>query len=138
MSTIASLSLCARVTLDMHSLNNEGTEGNQQMTRMVHILDQEGNHQVVNAISGDMLKHILVEHLTPLLADARQPLSPGARRHDPDRIVSEASFVEYCAGKVAESDVMTRMLTSCAATDLAGTLVTRGRSVGRKSVAEFG
>jgi CRISPR-associated protein Cst2 len=137
MSTITSLSLCARVTLDMHSLNNEGTEGNQQMTRMVHILDQKGDRQVVNGISGDMLKHILVEHLTPLLAAADQPLSPAARKLDPDRITSDPAFVEYCGGKVVESEIMTRMLTACAVTDLAGTLVTRGRSVGRKSVAEF-
>ena len=28
-TSIASLSIAARVTLDMHSLNNEGGEGNQ-------------------------------------------------------------------------------------------------------------
>jgi CRISPR-associated protein Cst2 len=137
MSTITSLSLCARVTLDMHSLNNEGTEGNQQMTRMVHILDQHRERQSVNAVSGDMLKHILVEHLTPLLAAAGQPLSPGARRLDPDRITTDAEFVSFCEQRVPESQIMTQMLTQCAATDLAGALVTRGRSVGRKSVAEF-
>ena len=30
MTIVRSLSLSARVTLDLHSLNNEGTEGNQQ------------------------------------------------------------------------------------------------------------
>ena len=139
MSTITSLSLCARVILDMHSLNNEGTEGNQQMTRMVHILDQNRERQSVNAVSGDMLKHILVEHLTPLLDAAGQPLSAGAKRLDPDRITTDAAFVAFCEQKekVPESQIMTRMLTTCAVTDLAGALVTRGRSVGRKSVAEF-
>jgi len=33
---------------------------------------------------------------------------------------------------------MTKILTDCSLTDIAGTLVTRGRSVGRKSVVEFG
>jgi len=33
---------------------------------------------------------------------------------------------------------MSKILTDCSLTDLAGTLVTRGRSVGRKSVVEFG
>jgi CRISPR-associated protein Cst2 len=42
MPKLNSLSLCARVTLDMHNLNSEGTEGNQQQTRMVHIVDSEG------------------------------------------------------------------------------------------------
>jgi CRISPR-associated protein Cst2 len=55
------------VTLDLHNLNSEGTEGNQQQTRMVHIIDQSGHRAIVNAVSGDMFKHILVEHLVPLL-----------------------------------------------------------------------
>ncbi|MGH7427870.1 MAG: hypothetical protein ACREJ4_05885, partial [Candidatus Methylomirabilaceae bacterium] len=40
--------------------------------------------------------------------------------------------------RATESEIMTRILTDCSLTDLAGTLVTRGRSVGRKSVVEFG
>lgn len=141
MTAICSLSLCARVTLDLHNLNNEGTEGNQQQTRMVHIIDQNGQRAVVNGISGDMFKHILVEHLTPLLREAGLPLSPGAMVHDADRInAKNPEFVKYCEDKknVSESDIMTRMLSECSLTDMAGTLVTRGRSVGRKSVAEFG
>jgi CRISPR-associated protein Cst2 len=38
-AAIRSLSLSGRLTLDMHSLNNEGGEGNQIQTRMVHIVD---------------------------------------------------------------------------------------------------
>jgi len=152
MSVVSSLSLCARITLDLHSLNNEGTEGNQQQTRMVHIIDQRGKRAVVNAVSGDMFKHILVEHLIPLLEQAGQPLSPGARVHDADRINAlNQAFVEFCEEeqefnvggkphrrKAYESEIMTRMLTDCSLTDMAGALVTRGRAVGRKSVAEFG
>ncbi len=152
MATVNSLSVCARVTLDLHSLNNEGTEGNQQQTRMVHIIDQKGQRAVVNGISGDMFKHILVEHLIPLLAEAQQPLSPGAKVHDADRINAlNQAFVDFCEkdqefatnGKkerrrATESEIMTKILTDCSLTDVAGTLVTRGRSVGRKSVVEFG
>ncbi len=152
MSIVHSLSLCARMTLDLHSLNNEGTEGNQQQTRMVHIIDQKGQRAVVNAVSGDMFKHILVEHLIALLDCARQPLSPGARVHDADRINAlNQAFVDFCQKeqefvtngkrekrKATESEIMTRILTDCSLTDIAGTLVTRGRSVGRKSVVEFG
>jgi CRISPR-associated protein Cst2 len=86
MALVHSLSLCARITLDMHSLNNEGTEGNQQQTRMVHIINQRGQRAVVNAISGDMFKHILVEHLAPRLQEAGLPLSTGATVGNPDRI----------------------------------------------------
>src|SRR2546426_9540201 len=142
---ISSLSLCSRVTLDLHSLNNEGTEGNQQQTRMVHIIDQRGQRAVVNAVSGDMFKHILVEHLIPLLIEAGQPLSPGARVHDADRINAlNQMFVDFCENeqefnangkrerrKATESEIMTRILTDCSLTDIAVTLVTQARSVGR-------
>jgi CRISPR-associated protein Cst2 len=152
MPLVNSLSICARVTLDLHSLNNEGTEGNQQQTRMVHIIDQKGQRAVVNAVSGDMFKHILVEQLIPMLEDAAQPLSPGSKVHDADRINSlNQAFVDFCeneqdfpAGdrterrRATESEIMTKMLADCSLTDIAGALVTRGRSVGRKSVVEFG
>jgi CRISPR-associated protein Cst2 len=118
---------------------------------MVHIIDQQGQRSVVNAISGDMFKHILVEHLVPLLAETQQPLSPGARVYDADRINVNHEFVDFCEKdqefmtngkpvkrKAYDSEVLTKMLTDCSLTDIAGTLVTRGRSVGRKSVVEFG
>jgi CRISPR-associated negative auto-regulator DevR/Csa2 len=40
--------------------------------------------------------------------------------------------------KAVDSEVMTKMISECSLTDLAGALVTRGRSVGRKSIVEFG
>ena len=40
--------------------------------------------------------------------------------------------------KARDSEVMSKILGECSLTDLAGALVTRGRSVGRKSVVEFG
>ncbi|MEK7280795.1 MAG: DevR family CRISPR-associated autoregulator [Chloroflexota bacterium] len=151
MSIVTSLSLCTRITMDMHNLNSEGTEGNQQQTRMVHIIDQQGQRAVVNAISGDMFKHILVEHLIPLLESGGQPVSPGAHIHDADRINSDPQFVDFCEKeqefvtngkkeprKATEAEIMRRILQQCSVTDVAGTLVTRGRAVGRKSVVEFG
>ena len=152
MNHTTSLSMCAQLTIDLHNLNNEGTEGNQQQTRMVHIIDQEGHRTIVNAISGDMFKHILVEHLVPLLKEAQEPLSPGAVVHDADRINAlNQPFVDFCEKeqeftdngkkvkrKALESEIMTRMVTDCSLTDIAGALVTRGRAVGRKSVVEFG
>lgn len=139
MAIVSSLTLSAQLTLNLHNLNNEGTEGNQQQTRMVHIIDANDNRVVVNAVSGDMFKHILVDHLTPLLKEAGQPVSPGAAIHDPDRITTDPSFVAFCESKdTADSQILTKMLTDCSVTDLAGALVTRGRAVARKSVAEIG
>ncbi|MEZ4639054.1 MAG: hypothetical protein R2873_20450 [Caldilineaceae bacterium] len=63
MTTIYNLSIAAKATLNLHSLNNEGGEGNQTQTRMVNIVGEDGRLHNVNAISGDMLKHIQAEHL---------------------------------------------------------------------------
>jgi CRISPR-associated protein Cst2 len=138
MTLVTSLSLCARITLDLHSLNNEGTEGNQQQTRMVHIIDQQGQRAVVNAISGDMFKHILVEHLVPLLAEANQALSEPARRLDPDRITADATFLNVSRNhNGTNSELLTTLLTSCSLTDLAGALFVDA-ALPRKSCIEFG
>ena len=77
-----SLSISARATLDMHSLNNEGGEGNQIQTRMVNIIDQGGQLQNVNAISGDMFKHIQAEHLFRIAREnSALPLCAGCREN---------------------------------------------------------
>jgi CRISPR-associated protein Cst2 len=135
---IYSLSLCAEIVLDLHNLNSEGTEGNQQQTRMVHIVDKDGKRHIVNAVSGDMFKHIFVEHLTPLLESAGQPLSIGARALNPDRITIDPGFKEAIKGKKQGSAIQDEMLKRCAVTDIAGTLLTEGNAVPRKSCVEFG
>jgi len=138
MAIVNSLSLCARITLDLHSLNNEGTEGNQQQTRMVHIIDQKGQRAVVNAISGDMFKHILVGHLVPLLEEGRQSLSEPAKRLDPDRITADENFLDKVKKhKGTNSDLLDVVLRSCSLTDLAGTLFVDA-ALPRKSCIEFG
>jgi CRISPR-associated protein Cst2 len=138
MSVLQSLSLCSRVTLDLHSLNNEGTEGNQQQTRMVHIIDQRGQRAVVNAVSGDMFKHILVGHLVPLLEEQGQPLSAPSKRLDADRITADAGFIEAAKNhKGPNSVLLTRVLTTCSLTDMAGALYAE-KSLPRKSCVEFG
>lgn len=119
---IHSLSLCARVTLDLHNLNSEGTEGNQQQTRMVHVIDESGQRQIVNAVSGDMFKHILVGHLTPLLQAAGEPLSEGAAKLNPDRVNADPEFEKRIKG-LANSAVLDEVLQKCAVTDIAGTLI---------------
>jgi CRISPR-associated protein Cst2 len=134
---IQSLSLCAEITLDLHNLNSEGREGNEQQTRMVHIVDAEGNHHCVNAVSGDMFKHIFVKHLSPMLAGAGQPLSPGAMIGSADRITTDLGFKSAIKGKSA-AEIQSAMLERCAVTDIAGTLFTEGVTVPRKSCVEFG
>jgi CRISPR-associated protein Cst2 len=134
---IQSLSLCAEVTLALHNLNSEGREGNQQQTRMVHVIDAAGTRSCVNAVSGDMFKHIYVRHLTAILRSQGEPLSTGAAAGSPDRITVDLGFKNAIKGLNA-LEVQTEMLTRCAVTDVAGTLFTEGITVPRKSCAEFG
>jgi len=138
---VYSLSICGRAILDMHSLNNEGGEGNQIATRMVNVVYRDrasGEYKLatVNAISGDMFKHIQAEHLY-LLAKGKLPLCAGCQKFSASRILDDANFM----GKlpVQDSAVIDELLKHCALDDLEGNLIAKGaRSVPRKSVAEFG
>jgi CRISPR-associated protein Cst2 len=137
--SVYSISISARATLDMHSLNNEGGEGNQIQTRMVNIIDQEGRLQNVNAISGDMFKHIQAEHLFRALREGEGvPLCVGCRQFNANRINADAEFLARTAS-LSDADLVTELLWHCAMDDIEGILITENkRSVPRKSVIEFG
>ena len=138
MTTIASLSIAARATLDMHSLNNEGGEGNQIQTRMVDIVGQDGRMHNVNAISGDMLKHIQAQHLFELAREQQLPLCHGCATFNANRIIADSEWIAQSA-KLTDRDALTSLLRTCAMDDAEGILVTANkRSLPRKSVVEFG
>jgi CRISPR-associated protein Cst2 len=85
---IASLSISGEITLNLHSLNNEGGEGNQTITRQVTIVDKEGITHTVNAISGDMFKHIHVGHLINLAKERDLDLCSNCKLINPNRLSS--------------------------------------------------
>ncbi|PMP76786.1 MAG: DevR family CRISPR-associated autoregulator [Roseiflexus castenholzii] len=133
---IYSLSICGRLTLELHSLNNEGGEGNQTMTRTVAVVDTHGNVHKVNAISGDMFKHIQAEHFYLLARDQGLPLCAGCQTFRSDRILADANFMNNLPN--TDSATIDQLLAICALEDTEGTLIARGnRSIPRKSVAEF-
>ncbi len=138
-SPIFSISISARATLDMHSLNNEGGEGNQIQTRMVNIIDQDGRLQNVNAISGDMFKHIQAEHLFHILHESEGiPLCAGCQTFNANRINADLEFLNRTSG-FTDVDLINALLQHCAIDDIEGILITENkRSVPRKSVVEFG
>lgn len=136
---IASLSIAARATLNMHSLNNEGGEGNQIQTRMVEVVDHAGELHSVNAISGDMLKHILMEHYYQLARAREVALCESCRRFNANRINADQSFLEQVKDTTSDTQFVNQMLERCAIDDVAGVLVTGGKkSIPRKSISEFG
>lgn len=142
---VYSLSISARAVLDMHSLNNEGGEGNQITTRMVNVVYREPasgavRMATVNAISGDMLKHIQAEHFYLLAkgSNGELPLCAGCRVFSASRALDDAEFRDSVSGR-SDREVIDALLERCALDDVAGNLIARGaRSIPRKSVAEFG
>ncbi|HEY65291.1 MAG TPA: DevR family CRISPR-associated autoregulator [Caldilineae bacterium] len=133
---IYSLSISGRLTLEMHSLNNEGGEGNQTMTRVVTLVDTTGDVHKVNAISGDMFKHIQAEHFYLLARERELPLCVGCQTFRSDRILGDTDFLKTLPDK--DEDTIDALLKHCALDDMEGTLIARGaRSIPRKSVAEF-
>lgn len=136
-SPIASFSLSARITLNMHSLNNEGTEGNTTKTRQTHIVGSDGHRHFVNAISGDMWKHIQTEHFFELARDEHLALCSGCARFDANRINADQDWID--AHPTTHAGMLSDLLTHCAIDDTAGVLIAQnGRHLARKSVVEFG
>lgn len=141
LQAVYSLSICGRAILDMHSLNNEGGEGNQIATRMVNLVYRDrasGEYKLatVNAISGDMFKHIQAEHLY-LMARGNLPLCAGCKKFSASRILDDKDFMDNLPAK--DSEVIDELLKRCVMDDMEGNLIAKGaRSVPRKSVAEFG
>lgn len=141
---IKSLSISGLLTLEMHALNNEGAEGNTMMTRMVDIVDASGQKHTVNAISGDMFKHIQNQHLIEEALESGLPLCEGCKRFDANRICGDETFVKSSDFNKdsLDSAILSAALKRCVADDLQGILITseigKKRSIARKSCVEFG
>ena len=139
-----SLSISGLITLELHALNNEGAEGNTMMTRMVDIIDQQGQKHSVNAISGDMFKHIVVEHLLGEAKSAGLPLCVGCALFNANRICADVDFMKTPGwGKeTPDSVILGGVLQRCTIDDCAGILITgeigKARSIARKSCFEVG
>jgi len=137
MSRIHSVSISGELVLDMHALNNEAAEGNQQIARMVHIVDRRGKLVVVNAVSGDMLKHIQAQHFHGLAEARKLPLCGGCVIFDANRVNLDADFIkDLPTGDNAVG--LDKVIQHCALDDAEGVLITAGnRSMARKSTVEF-
>ena len=144
---VASISISGEITLNLHSLNNEGGEGNQIMTRQLTIIDKEGKEHTVNGISGDMFKHIHAGHLVNYSVDNGLALSDYSKKLDPNRISSVnllANFPNVGKKDSNSSEVIDALIKTCTVCDTHGVLITDkiGENKGasntpRKSVIEF-
>jgi len=121
------------------------------MTRMVDIVGEDGNLYTVNAVSGDMFKHIQAEHLFREAKSSSLPLCGGCNQFDANRIACDhelAAEVEKSKehqeakekGKI-DSYSLSRVIKACTLDDCEGILLTGwagSRSLARKSCIEFG
>jgi CRISPR-associated protein Cst2 len=91
----------------------------------------------VNAISGDMLKHIQAEHFFEIARADGLALCGGCARFDANRINADTAWVSTMP--TSDPAALDALLQRCALDDTAGILMTAGgRSLPRKSVVEFG
>lgn len=141
---ISSISVCGEMTLNLHSLNNEGGEGNQIMTRQLTIVDKNGNEQTVTGISGDMFKHIHAAHMLNYCVENNIPLSDYSKLLNPNRIKSEELKDEAGNSSNTQADVIDAIIKKCAICDIHGVLITdkvgdnkNSTNTPRKSVIEF-
>jgi len=136
---VYSVSICGRAILDLHSLNNEGGEGNQITTRMVNIIGEDNRLHQVNAISGDMFKHIQAEHLQRIAKQNSLALCRGCQEFNANRILADTSFIESFKKATPDREVIDMLLKHCSQDDMEGILITaQNKALGRKSTVEFG
>jgi CRISPR-associated protein Cst2 len=141
-----SLSISGSLIMNMHALNNEGSEGNTTMTRMVEIVDNQGKNHTVNAVSGDMFKHMQAQHLymEAISKNDILPLCEGCKKFNANRICADDSFTkrENFTKETKDSEILSEVIKTCVIDDIEGILITsdigKKRSIGRKSAIEFG
>jgi CRISPR-associated protein Cst2 len=105
---------------------------------MVDIVGHDQELHNVNAISGDMLKHVQMEHFYQLVRDRQVALCQSCQRFNTNRINADQGFIERTKD-LSDVEVIDLMLKTCAIDDIAGILITEGkRSIPRKSIVEFG
>jgi CRISPR-associated protein Cst2 len=136
---IFSISISGELSLDLHALNNERSEGNQTFTRQVTVLDQEGKLTTVNAISGDMFKHIQAKHLHSISLEEGLNLCNGCLNFDSNRIASDKEFTSSYKKETPDEEVYRSIIHKCVIDDIEGMMATaNNKNVARKSIIEFG
>lgn len=168
-----SLTIAGRWNVNLHNLNNEGTEGNFIQPRTVTIVRNEitpsgdgtssprPQLHTVNALSGDMMKHIHADYFRQIALDdigldevgiddagkalledydGPLPLSRNSVIMDPNRISTEEEMVARLEDQdVSNAEIIDYLIKTCSLTDVHGILMTaKKRMVPRKSRIEFG
>lgn len=80
------LSIAAKLVLNVHDLNNEGSIGQSLDIRQIRMVDETGNAlEEMPAVSGRMMKHWHLEHMRRRALEAKMPLCNTCGSGQPDR-----------------------------------------------------
>jgi len=96
---IKSLNLTARLTVNVHDMNNEATSGNVSDIRMMDYIDIDGQRREAPAVSGRMLKHWHLDNAVRLGMDAGLPVCNVCRQGEPlrpDESIRKKDPVQEC------------------------------------------
>jgi CRISPR-associated protein Cst2 len=113
--------LSAKLILNAHDLNNEGTAGNVSDIRTIEYVGLDGQRREAPAVSGRMLKHYHYAAMRELALGANLPLCDGCRAGEPIRPGRrEGDRLTQVA--MSEADAV----TACALCDVHGYLIAQG------------
>ncbi|MBO0933003.1 DevR family CRISPR-associated autoregulator [Fibrella aquatilis] len=101
---IKHLSIVGELTINLASLNNEGTEGSATQPRTAVVV-RDKKLYTVPAISGDMVKHWHAQHLATIAQERKLPLCTYAegRYMNPNRLKGELSDRDWLIKRFPEA-----------------------------------
>ncbi len=80
------LSIAAKLVLNVHDLNNEGSIGQSLDIRQIRMVDETGKAlEEMPAVSGRMIKHWHLEHMRRRALEVKMPLCNTCSSGQPDR-----------------------------------------------------
>ncbi|RLG35554.1 hypothetical protein DRN98_00985 [Methanosarcinales archaeon] len=80
------LSIAAKLVLNVHDLNNEGSVGQSVDIRQIRMVDEDGNPlEEMPAVSGRMMKHWHLEYMRKKALEDCLDLCPTCKSGQPDR-----------------------------------------------------
>lgn len=125
---IFEIGFLARVTWNLHSLNNEGTIGNITEPRTIVL----ANGAKTDGISGEMLKHIHAYYVW-LLEEDKSHFCEACQKFHPQK----AERNTLINRRDSPEKAMEKAISSCVLCDLHGFLIQRP-TISRSSTVEFG
>ena len=101
---IKHLSIVGELTINLASLNNEGTEGSATQPRTAVVV-RDKKLYTVPAISGDMVKHWHAQHLATIAQERKLPLcfNVQGRSMNPNRLKGELASLEWLVERFPEA-----------------------------------